>query len=219
MRRMPPIWSTMRGMRVSSATAACVALAMVTGCASTLPVTNAPSPSATTSLLSLDAAEAWGAINEEEATPLVQVRDFEWARTVSVLGFFKENSTYGLRAEVRHDGQLVSSRRLGDHRLYINRAVVTANGGFRLASIMSSELLLVAGRMRDPNACILGRPCSPHESITLGIPDSVLRNNRDGLVVTFDRVAPSQWTIALSSEMIAAYLNSVDSVIAMRRKN
>ncbi len=209
--------STAGCSRVGRTTAVAASLLLLFGCASIPPATGAPR--ATASTLPLDAGAAWGAIDEDEATPVVQVRDFTRARTVSILGFFLENATYGLRAEVRHDGQLVTSRRLGDHRLYINRAVVSANGGFRLASIMTSELPLDVGYMRDVNSCIQGPPCSPYESVTLGIPDSVLRNNRDGLVVTFDRVAPSQWTIALSPGMIAAYLSSVDSVIAMRRTN
>lgn len=203
--------------RFGRASTATMALVLLWGCASTPRANDAPEPSL--SVLSLDASEAWGAIDEAEATPVVQVRDFTRARTISVLGFYKENATYGLRAEVRHDGALTTGRRQGDHRLYINRAVVGANGGFRLASIMTNELQLVSGSLRDANACILGPPCSPYENITLGIPDSVLRRYRDGLTVTFDRVTPTQWTIALSADMIAAYLNSVDSVIASRRAN
>ncbi len=217
MREVSSMLLTASASRTSRIAAVSASLLLVFGCASIPPVVDAPT--AAESTLALDARAAWGAVDQDEATPLVEVRDFTRARTVSILGFFKENATYGLRAEVRHDGQLVTSRRLGDHRLYINRAVVSANGGFRLASIMTSELPLDVGYMRDANACIQGPPCSPYESVTLGIPDSVLRNNRDGLVVTFDRVEPSQWTIAFSPEMIAAYLNSVDSVIAMRRTN
>jgi hypothetical protein len=194
-----------------------MAISLLIGCASAPRAKDAPEPSA--SLLPLDAAVAWGAIDEEEATTVVQVRDFTGARTVSVLGFYKENATFGLRAEVRHDGTLTTGRRQGDHSLYINRAVVGANGGFRLASIMTRELQLVSGYLRDANACVLGPPCSPYENITLGIPDSVLRRHRDGLTVTFDRVTPTQWTIALSADMITAYLNSVDSVITRRRTN
>ncbi len=217
MRRVPLQSVSVVEGRMRWALAATATFVLLGGCATSRPTADAPATTAST--LPFGATAAWGAIDEAEATPLVQVRDFWRARTVSVLGFYKENATYGLRAEVRHDGQLTSNRRLGDHLLYMNRAIVRANGGFKLASIMTSELQLVPGALRDVNSCLLGLPCSPYDNVTLGIPDSVLRSYRNGLVVTFDRDSPSQWIIEFSSEMIAKYLNSVDSVIVARRTN
>jgi hypothetical protein len=198
-------------------TTSIAALSLLLGCIST------PKPVSTTqvsvSSLPVDGAIAIGAINELESRPVVQVRDFWGQRTVSVLGFYDENETYGLRAEVRRDGELTSPRRRNDHRLFINSFVVYANGGFRRASVGTRNYPLVTGYQFDPNACLKKPHCTPYRSITLGIPDSVLRNSRDGMVVLFERETPTQWTIALSAEMISAYLNAVDSVVATRRAN
>ncbi len=201
--------------RTAALATAMVASSLLLGCATG----RAPLPATHASVSSLptDGAIAFGAIDELGAEPVVQVRDFRVLRTVSVLGHYDENATYGLRAEVRPDGEITSPRRLGDHRLYINTFVVGANGGFRRASVGTRDNPLVVDYLFDPNACLKGPTCSPYRAITLGIPDSVLRNSRDGLVVLFERQTPTQWTISLSSKLIAAYLNTVDSVSAARR--
>jgi hypothetical protein len=195
--------------------AAFVAMSLLFGCASArqpLPATHA-----SVSSLPTDGAIAFGSIDELGAKPVVQVRDFWGLRNVSVLGFYDENATYGLRAEIRPDGDLTTLRRRGDHLLYINSFVVSANGGFRRASVGTRDNPLVAGYLFDPNACLKGPPCSPYRSVTLGIPDSVLRNSPDGMVVLFERHTPTQWTIVLSAKMVATYLSAVDSVSAARR--
>ena len=56
--------------------------------------------------------------------------------------------------------------------------------------------------------------------VTVGvrIPDSLLRANRDSLVVTFYPRVQEPWTITLRRDLITAYLNKVDSVVAELRK-
>lgn len=56
--------------------------------------------------------------------------------------------------------------------------------------------------------------------VTVGVrvPDSLLRANRDSLVVTFFPRVLDPWTITLRRELIAAYLKKVDSVVAELRK-
>ena len=55
-------------------------------------------------------------------------------------------------------------------------------------------------------------------TVSVRIPDSLLRANRDSLVVTFFPRTLDPWTITLRRELIAAYLQKVDSVVAEMNK-
>jgi hypothetical protein len=90
-------------------------------------------------------------------------------------------------------------------------------GGFKYASVTFGELLLGTSQ-RDPYACYYGNDCSPLTTVGVRVPDSLLRANRDSLVVTFFPRVREQWTIILRRELIAAYLTKVDSVVAELRK-
>lgn len=162
------------------------------------------------------------AAKKDTAPPIIQVRRFTSASTVSVLGWSPDEPGYGLRAEVRRDGTLAAQSRLGEHVLYMSVPLVQGMGGFASAVIPPvppGPVLLHAPAARDYNACNSGEPCSPLETIRLQMPDAVLRADRDSVVVRFNgSQGRNDWTIALSRDLVARYLRAVDSVSAAMRK-
>lgn len=146
--------------------------------------------------------------------PVVQVRAFSQSSVVAVVAWDANDAQVGLRTSVsRSGGELVGSR-LGDHRLYMDPSYARAMGGFKYASITMKEILLESRVERDTYSCFYGKECSPMSTVGVRIPDSMLRANRDSLVVTFFPVALEPWTITVHGELIAAYLKTVDSVVA-----
>jgi len=90
-------------------------------------------------------------------------------------------------------------------------------GGFAHATVEPGKPLLRTGWSGDPYACFFGSQCTPVEAVGVRIPDALLRTHRDSLVVTFHALRDS-WTITLRRELIAAFLASVDSVVAETTK-
>ena len=150
--------------------------------------------------------------------PVVQVREFWRSSVIAVVAWDVDDAAVGLRSSVSRTGELVGGLRLGDHRLYMTPLYARDMGGFKYASVTLGELLLGAGAHRDLYSCYYGKDCSPMVTVGVGIPDSLLRANRDSLVVTFFPAVRKPWTLTLRRELIAAYLQKVDSVAAALRQ-
>jgi hypothetical protein len=170
------------------------------------PATGTPSLSAVTADTATD------------APPVVQVREFPHSSAVSVVAWDADDATIGLRTSVNRTGTLVGGLRFGDHRLYMTPSYVRNMGGFKYATVTRGQLLLGTGWEGDPYSCFYGKECSPMVTVGVRLPDSLLRANRDSLVVTFYPTVQEPWTITLRRDLIAAYLNKVDSVVAELRK-
>jgi hypothetical protein len=146
------------------------------------------------------------------------VRTYWRAPAVNILAWDKGENLIGLRGAVSLTGDLVGGAHRGDHTLYLTPLLAWSMGGYTRAAIMPAERILVsAGPRRDEYACYYGRPCSPIITRTVSIPDSILRANRDSLVVTFFPYASEPWTITLRHELIEAYLDKVDSIATAMR--
>lgn len=149
--------------------------------------------------------------------PIVQVREYTASSLVSVIGWTPDEPAYGLRSYLRrHGGELVGDYRRGDHRLYLSTTLVRSMGGIDHARVPGKGLTL-AGGARDDHACFYGDRCSPVQTVWIAIPDSVLRLDRDSLVVTFHPRAAHDWSITLHRDLIDSYLRAVDSVAATLR--
>ena len=149
--------------------------------------------------------------------PIVQVRDVWRSSVVSVVAWDVEDAAFGLRAAVNRNGTLVGGDRFGDHLLYITPFYAWYMGGFAHATAEPGKPLLRTGVLRDPDACFYGTQCSPMEIVGVRVPDALLRAHRDSLVVRFHSTR-DPWMITLRRELIAAYLTTVDSVVAEVQK-
>ena len=155
----------------------------------------------------------------DDVAPIVQVRDYWRSATVTVVAWDADDAAFGLRTAVTRTGKLVGGLRAGDHRLYMTPYLVRDMGGFAHAAAdpKKGELLSI-GMQRDDYACFYGKNCSPMSTVGIRIPDSLLRENRDGLEVTFYPRVQDPWSLYLRRELISAYLIKVDSVVrAMKR--
>jgi hypothetical protein len=150
--------------------------------------------------------------------PIVQVRDYWGSSVVSIVAWDADDPSFGLRTSVTRTGELVGGTRFGDHRLFVSRLVARAMGGFKYASVTEGKLLLRTGTQRDDYACFYGKTCSPMVAEGVRLPDSVLRASRDSLTVTFFPGMLEPWSHTLRGELVAAYLEKVDSVVAAMKK-
>ena len=162
--------------------------------------------------------------DDEPLGPIVQVRQFPHAPTVSVVAWDPEETAYGLSAQIRRDGSVIE-----DHRLYVS----TYYDGIRLTSVPSlrtrvstvetvvpaRHVLLFAGASRDPYHCYWGPDCSPYEALEVRVPDEMLRSNRDSVAVRFYGRADNELVITLHRPLIDAYLAAVDSVATALRSS
>jgi hypothetical protein len=151
--------------------------------------------------------------------PIVQVRDFPRSSVVSIVAWDASDPFFGLRTSVSRKGVLVGGRQFGDHRLYMTPFYAHDMGGFKYAAVTSGKQLLSAGSQRDPYSCFYGNDCSPRMTVGVAVPDSLLRANRDSLVVTFFPASLEPWKIAVRRELVTAYLQKVDSLVAEMRNN
>ena len=150
--------------------------------------------------------------------PIVQVRDFWRSSVVSVFAWDVEDAAFGLRAGVSRNGTIVGGGRLNDHQLYMTPFYAWYMGGFAHATAEPGKPLLRTGWSGDPYACFYGSHCAPIDAVGVRIPDALLRAHRDSLVVTF-HATRDPWTITLRRELIAAFLATVDSVVAETSKS
>jgi hypothetical protein len=149
---------------------------------------------------------------------VVQVRDYPGAATVAVLGWDAEEAAYGLRANVGYNGKISGGYVPGHHRLYLSTTLVHQMGGVARASVPTRAVLRTTGVLSDWNACNRTRTCSPMQVVTVSVPDEVLRQSQDSLVVSFVSYWGKPWDLTLHRELIDTYLHAVDSVAVTRRR-
>ncbi len=155
--------------------------------------------------------------SDEPKPPVIQVRDYRGAGTVAVLGWDAEETAYGLRAQVGRRGRISGGYQLGDHRLYMSTTLVRQMGGFYRASVPTGALLFSMGTTSDPQACYRTRTCAPMAVTSVSLPDELLRQSGDSLVVTFVSRWGHDWSLTLHRDLIEPYLRAVDSVAVARR--
>ena len=156
----------------------------------------------------------------EDAAPIVQVRDFWQSAVVTVVAWDADDPAFGLRTSVTRTGKLVGGLRAGDHSLYMTPYLVRDMGGFAHAAVDPKKReLLSTGRQRDDYACFYGKTCSPMNTVGIRIPDSLLRENLEGMEVTFYPRVQDAWSLYLREQLISAYLTKVDSVVKAMKKS
>lgn len=149
--------------------------------------------------------------------PIVQVRKFP--AFVSVVAWDADDAAFGLRTSVNARGVRIDGRRFGDHELYVTPFYANFFGGFTQAAVLPTKWLLRTGINTDVYSCFFGSACSPTVTLGVSVPDSLLRTNRDSLMVTFIPHVYEPWVITLRRELIAEYLTKVDSVVAEMQKS
>jgi hypothetical protein len=146
------------------------------------------------------------------ATPVVQLRSFPWSPDVYVVAWEAEDSGWGLRSTIRHDGSLVR-----DHTIYVSTLYHPGVSRVRKA-VLDGNLLLMQGVGRDRLAC-WDDVCTPSSYFVARIREDRLRASRDDLSVYFLGDEDRQFTLHIAPEVVDAYLQAVDSVRAARRSN
>lgn len=186
------------------------ALAGLVGCAHPSVVSTAP---AATAIVVPPPTDSVGAAPPAEP-PTVQVRDYPYSPTVSIVAWAPEETAYGLRASVRRDGSLVR-----DHQLYVSASYLGAPGSRGVVQTVapSGRLLELTGRSHDEHSCYGGGSCSPYETFGMRVPDALLRASRDSVAVRLYR-AGAEFIITVHRDLIDPYLEAVDSVTAALRK-
>lgn len=176
------------------------AVAGLAGCAPPLVLDPPPAPAR----LAAVQADSLG------APPTVQLRYYWFSPDVGVVTWAPDEP-YGLRSIVRRNGSLV-----GDHRIFVSSY---HDPGMPIAgkALMDTRRLLVTGMSRDIDRCRFGA-CSPSLFFGALIPDEVLRASRDSVSVKFYGRAGREMVVTLRPDVVAAYLEAVDSVsTALRR--
>jgi hypothetical protein len=174
---------------------------------------------ATTPVMRSQAEDSESRPGQSEPPPIVQVREYWRSAVVEIVAWDPDDAAFGLRTSVTRTGKLVGGVRIGDHRLYMTPFLARDMGGFVHAASMEGQLLLGTGGQQDSYACYYGKRCSPMTTVGVRVPDSLLRANRDSLVVTFFPRVMEPWTLTLRRELIAAYLEKVDRVVADLRRS
>jgi hypothetical protein len=150
----------------------------------------------------------------DDRPPVVQVRDYWGSASVAIVAWDQDDPDFGLRTRVTRTGKLLGGLRAGDHTLYMTPYLLRDMGGFAHAAVDPKRgELLSTGAGRDDYACFYGTQCSPRFIVGIRVPDSLLRENSDGLEVTFFPRVQDPWTLYLRRQLISAYLAKVDSVV------
>lgn len=157
------------------------------------------------------ASRATGSAGDDDSAPAVVVRDYWRSPAADVFGWDPEDAAFGLRAKVRTDGSLIR-----DHQLYVS-VYEFINVREYYKAVAWSKNLEFTGTTRDAHACDGEQGCTPYITVGLRIPDSLLRANRDSMVVTFYTRRGDETTFAMRRDVVDAYLATVDSLKAARR--
>jgi hypothetical protein len=167
-----------------------------------------------------DVPEVFESANNPDAIvdpPVVQVRTYWRAASVTIIAWDPEDAAFGLRTTVNRSGTLTGGVKFGDHSLYMTPYLVRDMGGFKHAATMKdnveANVLLATGARRDDYSCFYGKNCSPMVTLGIRLPDSLLRANQEPVVVTFFPPVMTPWTLTIRRQLIDAYLAKVDSVV------
>jgi hypothetical protein len=142
----------------------------------------------------------------------IEVRYYAHSPTVTIVAWDATQTAYGLRAWLRRDGSLIR-----DHRLFVSTYYQPTRPVFTHA-VTPSRPLELTGIARDPFWCVGGKPCTPPETFGALIPDTLLRSHPDSLPVTFYDRAGNRLFVTLHRDLIEAYLERVDSIVAVMRQ-
>ena len=155
----------------------------------------------------------------DDPPPIVQVRDYWHSARITVIAWDPDDSEFGLRTSITRTGKLLGGRRAGDHSLYMTPYLLRDMGGFAHAAVDPKKgELLGTGGGQDDYACFYGTQCSPRFTVGVRIPDTLLRENRDGMEVTFYPRVQKPWSLYVRPQLISAYLATVDSVVKEMRR-
>lgn len=151
------------------------------------------------------------AAGEVAPTAVVEVRTHNISPVLTVVAWDADEMGYGLQTSLPRNGEPLSvGSRLTDHRLYIAADLFVEAGGPRRAALGSRELL-VAGLRGEQKPCDGGN-CLPARTYGVLIPDAVLREQRDSVVVRLYTRTDRELEIVLRHQLIQGYLRTVDSV-------
>lgn len=149
----------------------------------------------------------------------VVIRDYWMSPRSFVVAWNPEENWQGLRGAVRRDGSIRF-----DHLLYFSvysapnpRAFAGANWYAFADAGGAGVRLQPYGTHADINSCQGTKGCTPYITYQARVPDEVLRRSRDSLVIKVVSYDGCLTDIALSGELIASYLATVDSVSSARK--
>jgi hypothetical protein len=158
-------------------------------------------------------------LSADAPVPTVAVRDYWNAYSTAVVSWDKNEDYQGLRAAVLRDGTVAY-----DHVVYLStfsipntRAFYNAKWFAFVDAEVGGEQLLVQGVRSDQFNCQGKSGCSPYLTFRARIPDHLLRNSRDSLVVKVVALDGYETDIALRGEVIASHLAKVDSISTTRQ--
>ena len=144
-------------------------------------------------------------------TAIVEVRTHNISPIMTVVAWDSDETGYGLQTSLPRNGEpLAAESRLTDHRLYIAADLFVEAGGPRRAALGSRELR-VAGLRGEQKPCDGGN-CLPARTYGVLIPDAVLRQQQDSVVVRLYTRTDRELEIVLRHQLVQGYLRTVDSV-------
>ena len=178
--------------------------------------------------------------------PTVVVRDYWGAPAATVVAWSPDDDSQGLRTAVRRNGSIVHDHEVylstyalpnykafsnAEWHAFANRAIdnsVNGSNGSNKGNSQNKELvndrnndlaqvLQVNGVTRDIMNCKGTKACSPYESFSARISDSMLRSAADSLVIKVRARNGSEEVVNISHDLIKAYLKTVDSLSNSRR--
>ncbi|MGV3707224.1 MAG: hypothetical protein ACO1Q7_00150 [Gemmatimonas sp.] len=151
--------------------------------------------------------------------PTVVVRDYWNSYSTAVVSWDKNEDYQGLRAAVLRDGSVAY-----DHVIYLSTFSIANPRAFYKAkwfAFVDAEVggnqLLVQGVAADQFNCQGKKGCTPYLTYRARVPDSLLRNSRDSLVVKVVAYDGYETDIAIRGDLIASHLAKVDSISARRK--
>lgn len=149
----------------------------------------------------------------------VVVRDYWGSPRASVVAWSDDEDWQGLRAAVLRDGTVAY-----DHTLYLSAYAVPNLAALRQANwyafsdtAVGGHELQIQGVAADQFNCQGKKGCSPYVTFRARVPDALLRQTHDSLVVKVVNREGFETMIALRGDLIASYLATVDSVSAARK--
>jgi hypothetical protein len=150
--------------------------------------------------------------------PMVEIRTHNISPVLSVIAWDSDEVAYGLQGVLPRNGQAMpEGSRLTDHRLYIAADAIVEAYGPRRATLDSRELR-VSGLQAEQKPCDGGN-CLPARTYSVYIPDAMLREPRDTVIVRIYTRTDRELEFVLRGELVQGYLRTVDSVATALRSN
>ncbi len=148
--------------------------------------------------------------------PIVQVRDYPHAPSVAIVAWSPDQPAYGLRSGVRRNGSLERDHQLYVSNVYLGFTSAAQNPRYVQMLWPSARKVETTWVAKDSYNCHDQSRCSPPTYLGARIPDKLLRENRDSLVLRFPaaRSGLDEMIIMIRRDMIDPYLAAVDSVVA-----